>query len=105
MHTLTRHPRTVHPPDIIPEFSPEPLPRAESPRSVEVAGNHLTVFVESPPLFDSMEQDIRNAKNRVWVEVYIFYNDQGATRIANALKEKAREGLDVRVLYDALGSN
>ncbi|MGN6369568.1 MAG: phospholipase D-like domain-containing protein [Phycisphaerae bacterium] len=104
MHTLTRHPRTVHPPDITPEFSPPPLPRAEAPRTVEVAGSRLTVFVESPPLFDSMERDIRNAKSRIWVEVYIFYNDQGATRIAEALKAKAREGLEVRVLYDALGS-
>ena len=52
-----------------------------------------------------MERDIRNAKHRVWVEVYIFYNDHGATRIAEALKQKAREGLDVRVLFDAVGSN
>jgi cardiolipin synthase len=105
MHTLTRHPRTVHPPDIAPEFAPPALPPAEAPRTLEVAGQQLTVFVESPPLFESMVRDIRRATQRVWVEVYIFFNDRGATEIANALKEKAHEGLDVRVLYDALGSN
>ena len=52
-----------------------------------------------------MERDIRNAKSRIWVEVYIFFNDRGGTRIADALKAKAKEGLDVRVLFDALGSN
>ena len=104
MHTLT-HPRTVHPPDIGPDFAAPELPRAEAPQTVEVAGNQLTVFVESPPLFQAMLRDIQNATSRVWVEVYIFFNDKGGTEIAEALKARAREGLDVRVLYDAVGSN
>jgi len=76
----------------------------EIPQTLTVADHLLTVFVESGPLFESLLADIRNAKRRIWIEVYIFYNDAGPTRIAEALKEKAREGVDVRVLYDALGS-
>jgi cardiolipin synthase len=70
-----------------------------------VAGHELAVFAESPPLFESILRDIRGAKKRVWVEVYIFFNDPACVRISEALQAKAREGLDVRVLYDALGSN
>src|SRR4051794_813484 len=80
------------------------MPAAASPQVVTVANHEITVFVESPPLFDSMIRDIMAAKRRVWLETYIFYNDEGGTRIAEALKAKAREGLDVRVHYDALGA-
>lgn len=81
------------------------LPTAPpAPPRVVVAGHTLTVFVESPPLIDAMVQDILAARHRVWLEVYIFYHDASGQRIAAALKQKAREGLDVRVLYDAIGS-
>jgi len=76
---------------------------AEAPQTLTVAGHELTVFVESPPLFEAMLRDIGQAKQRIWLETYIFYNDAGGTSIAEALKRKAREGLDVRVLYDGLG--
>ncbi len=69
-----------------------------------VAGHELRVFVEWPPLLEAMLKDITAAQHRVWLETYIFANDAGGTRIAEALKERARAGVDVRVLYDAVGS-
>jgi cardiolipin synthase len=74
-------------------------------QTVTVAGHELTVFVESPPLFESILRDIQGAKERVWVEVYIFFNDPMCKKISEAMQARAREGLDVRVLYDALGSS
>src|SRR5262249_30349290 len=82
----------------------QPPPSITAPRHVEVAGHQLTVFVESPPLFEAMLADIAAARTRVWCEVYIFFNDAGGTRIAEALMAKAREGVDVRLMYDAVGS-
>ncbi|HVX83919.1 MAG TPA: phospholipase D-like domain-containing protein [Phycisphaerae bacterium] len=70
-----------------------------------VAGHELTVFVESPPLFEALLKDIAAATKRVWIEVYIFFNDPSCVRVSQALQAKAREGLDVRVLYDAVGSS
>ena len=81
-----------------------PVPPLQRGQTVTVAGHELTVFAESPPLFEFMLRDIAQAKKRIWLETYIFFNDEGGTRIAEALKAKAREGLDVRVLYDAVGS-
>ncbi|HVS72397.1 MAG TPA: phosphatidylserine/phosphatidylglycerophosphate/cardiolipin synthase family protein [Phycisphaerae bacterium] len=69
-----------------------------------VAGQELTVFVESPPLFEALLKDIVGASKRIWIEVYIFFNDPSCVRVSQALQAKAREGLDVRVFYDALGS-
>jgi cardiolipin synthase len=69
-----------------------------------VAGNELTVFVEWPALLEAMLGDIGRARGRVWVETYIFADDEGGRRFAEALKERARAGVDVRVHYDAVGS-
>src|SRR5206468_119791 len=96
-------PMTVHVPEGE-EVLAAALPAAEAPQRVEVCGNALTVFVESPPLFEAMLQDFAAARQRIWVEVYIFYNDPSGISIAEILKAKARDGLDVRVLYDAVGS-
>ena len=69
-----------------------------------VARNELTLFVEAPPLIQAMVRDIRQARRRVWLEIYIFLDDGAGRPVAEALKERARAGLDVRVLYDAIGS-
>ncbi len=70
----------------------------------QVAGHELTLYVESPPLIAAMVRDIEQAQERVWLEIYIFLDDLAGHAIAEVLKEKARAGVDVRVLYDAIGS-
>ncbi|HLJ96846.1 MAG TPA: phospholipase D-like domain-containing protein, partial [Gemmataceae bacterium] len=69
-----------------------------------VAGHELTIFVESMPMIAAMVRDIRCARNRVWLESYIFLDDVAGRAVAQALQERARHGVDVRVLYDAIGS-
>jgi cardiolipin synthase len=80
----------------------EPAPET-TPVNVSVAGHELTLFVETLPLVASMLLDIRAAQKRVWLETYIFANDTVGRAVAEALEERARAGLDVRVLYDAIG--
>jgi cardiolipin synthase len=81
-----------------PPAPPEPVAR------VAVAGNELQIFIESRPLIAAMVDDIRRAQRRVWLETYIFYHDAAGHAIADALIDRARAGLDVRLLYDAIGS-
>ncbi len=52
----------------------------------------------------AMARDINAAKTRVWLEVYIFMNDAAGKAIAAALRQRALAGLDVRLMYDAVGS-
>jgi cardiolipin synthase A/B len=75
-----------------------------STQSVAVAGHTLTIFDEWPALLQAMLKDIHTARRRIWVETYIFSNDAGGRQFAEALKERARAGVAVRVLYDAVGS-
>jgi cardiolipin synthase A/B len=62
------------------------------------------VFVQSAPLIAAMIADIRTATTRVWLESYVFAGDGAGQAVAEALKERARAGVSVRVLYDAVGS-
>jgi len=47
---------------------------------------------------------IANAKHEVWLETYIFADDEVGQRFAQALSDKAKAGVEVRLLVDALGS-
>jgi cardiolipin synthase len=74
------------------------------PAQVTVAGNELTIYVESGPCIAAMVADIRAATGRVWLEIYILVNDAAGRAVADALSDRARAGLDVRLIYDAIGS-
>lgn len=86
------------------EAQAEQLPAELSAPRVRVAGQDLWLFVELEPLIAAMAADIRQARRRVWLESYMFADDSAGRAIAEALIERARAGLDVRVIYDAIGS-
>jgi cardiolipin synthase len=71
---------------------------------VEVAGNELTLFEGSMALIEAMVADIQQAQKRVWLESYTIADDAAGRAIADALIERAAAGVDVRMIYDAIGS-
>jgi cardiolipin synthase len=73
-------------------------------RPLSVAGHELKVFVESTPLIAAMIADIQTATTRVWLESYLFAGDRAGQALAEALKERAHAGVEVRLMYDAVGS-
>lgn len=77
---------------------------APQPPCVNVAGNDLQIYTDAPALIAALVEDIRRAEKRVWIEVYTVLDDAGGRMVADALKERARAGLDVRLHYDAIGS-
>lgn len=66
-------------------------------------GNEV-VLMDSHEAFDIMERDIRAAKHHVHMLFYIWKNDETGRRFRDLLIEKAQEGVQVRVLCDAVGS-
>ncbi len=54
--------------------------------------------------FDAIERAIQQAKSHVHVLYYIFESDVTGTRIRDALIERAKAGVRVRLLVDAVGS-
>ncbi len=56
-------------------------------------------------MFQSLLQDIKSAKKYIFIEMFIINQDDTMWKlIYEALKEKAGSGVEVRLLYDAMGS-
>ena len=55
--------------------------------------------------FAAIEEAIRSAKHHVHLEYYIFEPDQAGTRIRDLLIERAKAGVEVRLLCDGVGSH
>ncbi len=67
-------------------------------------GNRLTLLKNGPQTYDEWLEEIRRAERWIHLENYIFRADRVGRRFAEALTEKAGEGVPVRVLYDWYGS-
>ncbi|GEP85504.1 putative cardiolipin synthetase [Staphylococcus piscifermentans] len=66
--------------------------------------NALTIYNDGKEKFDALIQDIENAQDYIHIEYYIFRNDTLGKRILQALEDKLEEGLEVKMLYDDMGS-
>src|SRR5439155_786121 len=69
-----------------------------------IGGNRLEHPTDSPRALEVMLELIAQARRWVHFENYIIRDDRTGRRFAAALAERARAGVAVRVLYDALGS-
>lgn len=67
-------------------------------------GNEVTLLVDAEDAVGEMRAALLAAKRSIWIEFYIIKNDATGARFLDRLAERAREGLEVRLLYDALGS-
>ena len=55
-------------------------------------------------MFSDMCRDLREAKKYIFIEYFIIQNGKFWGTLTDILEEKAAEGVDVRVMYDDLGS-
>ena len=62
------------------------------------------IFDDNLVLFNSVLEDIRNAKQSIWIEIYRFGKDAMGEKFRMALEDKASEGLEVKILVDAWGT-
>lgn len=66
--------------------------------------NKVQIYTDGFKLFNQIADDIASAKSSINIEFYTFYNDHLGREIRNLLTKKAKQGLQVRVIYDSLGS-
>ncbi|MBN8615805.1 MAG: cardiolipin synthase [Deltaproteobacteria bacterium] len=64
----------------------------------------VTLYLDGDPLYDALEAAIRAAKHHVHVEYYIFDDDAVGQRMIAALTERAKAGVEVRVVLDGIGA-
>jgi len=65
--------------------------------------NATEIFTEGRGYFASLLRDIRRAEQHIHMDLYIFDDDDLGQRVADALIQRARRGVEVRVVYDDVG--
>lgn len=68
------------------------------------ANNNVEIYTNGKKLFADILNDIENAKNHIHAEYYIVETDKTGNKFKDALIKKAREGVEVRLIYDDIGS-
>ena len=71
---------------------------------VSMPGNRVELICAGGDFFSRLEEAIKSAKICVYVEMYIFRPDAIGLRLLRHLAEAATRGVDVRLLYDHIGS-
>ena len=67
-------------------------------------GNRIVTYNNGAEIFPAMLAGIASAKSTVNMEMFVFEHGEVPGRFARALAAKAREGVQVRVLLDAMGA-
>jgi cardiolipin synthase len=68
------------------------------------AANEVELLAEDETAFERIEQELESARESIWAEYYIVRNDQTGRRFLDALAGRAKAGVEVRLLFDGLGS-
>ena len=66
-------------------------------------GNEVLVHTDGYSMISALIKAIANARHHIHLEFYIFQNDAVGRLLRDMLMDKAREGVEVRVLYDDVG--
>ena len=71
--------------------------------SLPFNNNKVEALCSGYEFFPSLLRDIAQAKSHIHVDIYIFADDALGRLVADALIAKARQGVEVRVVYDDVG--
>src|SRR5688500_13422213 len=69
-----------------------------------VGGNAVRLLLDAEANYDAWSAAIAGARHSIYFENYIIHPDHVGERFRDALAEKAKSGVSVRVILDWLGS-
>jgi cardiolipin synthase len=67
--------------------------------------NEVDIFTEGRSKFEALFHAIEEAENHIHLLYFIVRNDDLGRRLIQVLTEKAKQGIEVRFLYDHIGSS
>ena len=68
-------------------------------------GNRVVLLMSGQQKFDSLFADVRRAKHSIHLEYFNFRNDSIASLLFDLLKEKRKEGVEIRAMFDGFGND
>jgi cardiolipin synthase len=72
--------------------------------AIYTQNNQVELFTDGTKKFTALVHDLEQAKDHIHLLYYIIRHDQLGTKIANVLIQKAKQGVEVRLLFDDMGS-
>ncbi|MCB9201776.1 MAG: cardiolipin synthase [Flavobacteriales bacterium] len=81
-----------------------PLAQFSNLENLTSDNNQVQLLVNGEEKFPSLIDSIKNAKHHIHIEYYIYENDDIGTEIGELLMGKAKQGVEVRFIYDDFGS-
>lgn len=67
------------------------------------SGNRVELLTSGYDFFPALLHDISQARSHIHIDIYIFEDDALGRLVADALIARAREGVEVRVVFDDVG--
>jgi cardiolipin synthase A/B len=73
-------------------------------RAIVLEGNHAELFFNGDGFFPLLFKEIAAAKETIHYETYVWWTGDICRQVAEAFSARARDGVEVRLMLDALGS-
>ncbi|MBQ5490780.1 MAG: cardiolipin synthase [Treponema sp.] len=101
---LLNSPDAQLPPAVSKEFHPLITMNLERGNCPLIATDKPELFASGEDFFEDLCTNLEQAKTSICMEYFIFHKDKIGKRIMDILCRKAKEGIDVKLIYDDFGS-
>ena len=71
--------------------------------SLPFSGSKVDLMVSGYQFFPALLHDIAEAKSHIHIDIYIFEDDPLGQLVSDALIDRAKAGVEVRIIYDDVG--
>ncbi len=85
------------------EYSDLVLYNLEANGAIYTKNNNVEIFTDGNEKFNDLITEMEKARKFIHIQYYIMSKGELLDRILNVLEQKAKEGVEVRVLYDGMG--
>ncbi|MEG0373150.1 MAG: cardiolipin synthase [Enterococcus sp.] len=69
-----------------------------------LSGNQITHLSDGEQAYQELLRDLKTAKHHIHLMYFIYKADETGRELAEVLIEKAKQGVEVRFIYDSVGS-
>lgn len=80
------------------------LMNSKNAHSIITFDNDLDIFYSASDKYDKLFEDLKNARDSINLSYYIIRKDIYGRQLLNLLVEKAKSGVEVRLIFDHIGS-
>ncbi|MFO7570553.1 MAG: cardiolipin synthase [Smithellaceae bacterium] len=98
---MERLKQSVNPTDILERYITVVESVTESPLT---RGNKVTLLIDGPATYAAMFEIVKNAKSHINLETFIIEDDAIGGKFTDLLLKKQKEGVQVNLIYDSVGS-